>query len=319
VAVASWMFIENPIRRRVVLRSAHTLVAAALAGSILLTAVGGWFWFGKGLPWRFARDIQVLTESDPRPREAEECMGLPLNRVAAGELCRIGPGHAGMRKFVLWGDSHALALLPAFESLAQSNDAQIYFAGRPNCKPLSDVQDGLQRASNQDCAAFNDAMSAAVQSIHPDVTILAAFWNMENLRFPKRSPALQWNTIISSLRTVPSAVCVVLDVPYLPYGMPYSLAMARRRILDTSFIYVNRADVLSRYKDVEAPIRALESVNGVMVVDPKDALCPGERCELEWEGRSLYGDSNHLSRMGAQHVRDSLAPCFRGTRQSGER
>jgi peptidoglycan/LPS O-acetylase OafA/YrhL len=322
VAVISWLIIENPIRRRVVFSSARTFVLAALAGSVLVSAMGAWFWLGKGLPWRFGRDIQVLAHLDDQPREAEQCMSLPLTRVAAGELCRIGPEHTGVRKAVLWGDSHALVLLPAFEWLAQSNDVQIYFAGRTSCKPLLGAADSVGGTTKQeDCAAFNNAMAAAVQRIHPEVTILTAFWNIESARVAEdpsaltltREPEWNWNTTIGPLRAVGSAVCVVLDVPYLPYGMPYALAMARRRGLDTSFIYVNRSDVVARYTGVEASVRALESVNALRVVDPKDALCPGVRCEIEWDGRSLYRDSNHLSRVGAMHVRDSLAPCLRGT------
>ena len=329
VAVISWLLIENPIRRKVVFNSARAFVLAALAGSILVSAVGAWFWVGNGLPWRFGRDIQVLTQPDPLPKEAKQCMRLPLTRVAAGELCRIGPEYTGARKVVLWGDSHALVLLPAFEWLAQSHDVQIYFAGRSSCNPLLGVADvlGGTTTKQEDCAAFNNAMAAAVQRIHPEVIILTAFWDLESARVAEdpsasaltRERESNWNATIGPLRAVGSAVCVVLDVPYLPYVMPYALAMARRRGLDTSFIYVNRSDVVGRYKGVEASVRALESVNELRVVDPKDALCPGARCEIEWDGRSLYRDSNHLSRFGAMHVRNSLAPCLQENNKASEK
>jgi peptidoglycan/LPS O-acetylase OafA/YrhL len=328
VAVLSWLFIENPIRRKVVFTSARAFVPAALAASVLVSAVGAWFWFGKGLPWRVSRDIQVLTQWDRQPDQVVQCMTLPLTRVAAGDLCRIGPEHTGVRKAVLWGDSHALVLWPAFEALAQSNDVQIYFAARSGCKPLLGVADGLGgTAKQEECAAFNNAMAAAVQKIHPEVTILAAFWDLESALIDQGSPALastlarnwNWNTTMGPLRAAGSAVCVVLDVPYLRYWMPYALATARRRGLDTSFIYPNRADVVARYKNFEAPVRALASVNALRVVDPKDALCPGERCELESNGRSLYDDSNHVSRVGAMYVQDSLAPCLQGNYKAGEK
>jgi peptidoglycan/LPS O-acetylase OafA/YrhL len=328
VAVICWLLVENPIRRKTVFSSARAFVMAAVAGSALVSVVGAWFWLGNGLPWRFSRDIQVLTHLDDQPRESEQCMSLPLSRVAAGELCPIGPEHTGVRKVVLWGDSHALALLPAFEWLAQSNDMQLYFAGRTGCKPLFGTADGLGGTTKQkDCAAFNNAMAAAVQKIQPEVTILTAFWDLESAQVAEdpsasastREPEWNWHTTVDPLRAVGSAVCVVLDVPSLPYGMPYALAMARRRGLDTSFIYVNRADVVARYKGVEASVRALESANAVRVVDPKDALCPGARCEVEWDGRSLYRDSNHLSRVGAMHVRDSLAPCLPGNDKASEK
>jgi peptidoglycan/LPS O-acetylase OafA/YrhL len=321
VAVASWLFVENPIRRKVVFSSARTFIPAALAASLMVSALGAWFSLGKGLPWRVGRDIQVLTQWDSQPEQAVQCMTLPLTRVAAGDLCRIGPEHTGVRKAVLWGDSHALVLWSAFESLAQSNDVQIYFAGRSGCKPLLGVADGLGGTTKQEnCAAFNDAMAAAVQKIHPEVTILAAFWDVESALLEQGLPALastqargwNWNSTLDPLRAAGSAMCVVFDVPYLRYWMPYALAMARRRGLDTSFINMTRAEVVARYKNFEAPVRALASVNALRVVDPKDALCPGERCEIEWNGRSLYDDYNHLSKVGAMHVRDSLAPCFQG-------
>ena len=328
VAVMSWLLIENPIRRKVIFSSARAFALVALAGSITVSALGACFWLGDGLPWRFGRDIQVLTQPDHLPREAEQCMSLPLTRVAAGELCRIGPEHTGVRKVVLWGDSHALVLLPAFEWLAQSNDVQIYFAGRSSCKPLLGVADGLGGTTKQeDCASFNNAMAAAVQRIQPEVTILTAFWDLENAPLAEDPSASaltperewNWNATISPLRALGSAVCVVLDVPYLPYPMPYALAMARRRGLDTSFIYVSRSDVVARYKGVEASVHALESVNALRVVDPKDSLCPGVRCEIEWDGRSLYRDSNHLSRVGAMHVRNSLAPCLQENYKANEK
>ena len=319
VAVISWLLIENPIRRKVVLGSPRAFVLLALAGSISVSAVGACFWLGNGLPWRFGRDIQVLTQPDRMARDAKYCMSLPLTQVAAGRLCRIGPEHTGVRKAVLWGDSHALVLLPGFEWLAQSNDIQIYFAARSSCKPLLDVTNGPGGTTkNENCAAFNNAMASAVKRIHPEVTILAAFWDLERARVGedpsasalKRERDWNWRATTGPLRAAGSSVCVVLDVPDLPYPIPYALAMARRRGLDTSFVYVNRSDAVARYKDFEASVRALESVNALRVVDPKDALCPGVRCEIEWDGRSLYRDSNHLSSVGAMYVRNSLAPCL---------
>jgi hypothetical protein len=87
--------------------------------------------------------------------------------------------------------------------------------------------------------------------------------------------------------------------------------MARRRGIDPSFIYVSRADVLARYAPAEEPVRAREAANELNLADPKDVLCPGTRCEVESEGRSLYRDNNHLSRVGAMEIMSSLETCLR--------
>jgi len=165
-----------------------------------------------------------------------------------------------------------------------------------------------------------------VQRIHPDVTILSAFWDLDKARAAESAAAStltqrskwNWNGAIGPVRAAGSAVCVVLDVPYLPYGMPYALAMALRRALDTSFIYVDRSEVVARYVNFEKSVQALEATNVLKTVDPKDALCPGVRCEIESDGRSLYRDSNHLSRVGAMYVRQSLEPCLQGNNKSAE-
>jgi hypothetical protein len=248
-------------------------------------------------------------------------MSLPMERIAAGDLCRYGPDQPGVRKAILWGDSHALVLLPAFELLAKSNDVQISFAGRSSCRPLLGAVSRSQSvAMQEDCAAFNNAMLSAVRRVHPDVTILSAFWDLDsayaaenssNTSLTARNPEWNWNRTIMPVRAAGSAVCVVFDVPHVPYGLPYALAMARRRGLDTSFLYVKHSDVVARYADVEQSVRGLEEVGELRIADPKDVLCPGVRCDIEWNGRSLYRDSNHLSRVGALRVMDSLEPCLR--------
>ena len=50
----------------------------------------------------------------------------------------------------------------------------------------------------------------------------------------------------------------------------------------------------------------------VKVVDPKDALCPGDSCLYKANGHSLYFDAGHLSPEGARYVESTLEPCFEG-------
>jgi hypothetical protein len=52
-------------------------------------------------------------------------MTLPLDDIAAGRLCHFGRPDAP-RRAVLWGDSHALALLPAFESLGGARGFDVF-------------------------------------------------------------------------------------------------------------------------------------------------------------------------------------------------
>ncbi len=153
---------------------------------------------------------------------------------------------------------------------------------------------GLQR-----CDAFNAAMLAAVRRIRPDVVMLSAFWDPDGAAAPLLGSRLESN--VTAIRATGSSICVVLDVPEVPYVMPYALAVARRRSLDTEFVYARRADVFARHSGFDNSVRALAAKKMISVVDPKDVLCSGARCDLEFAGQTLYRDSNHLTEM---------APCI---------
>ncbi len=308
-AVLSWLYLENPVRRRILFKTDRTLLIAAGSGCLAVGAIGAWFWLGQGLSWRMSRDIQVLAQVAPYPAEAIPCTTLPLQVIASGNLCRFGSGAAGAPRVVLWGDSHALALFPAFEALAKSKGIQLFFADRSACRPLLGALPGSLRPPDPDgCDSFNAAMLAAVRRTRPDVTILSAFWDPDGSPTPGIESHLE--SAVSAIRATGSSVCVVLDVPELPYILPYALAMARRRGLDTAFLYVRRADVSARYSGFENAVRALEARKEVSFVDPKDALCSAARCDLEAAGHTLYRDSNHLTEVGAMLVAKSLAPCL---------
>jgi hypothetical protein len=190
VALLCWQFIENPVRYRIVLRSNRQFLLSSLSACIAVGAIGAWFWSCDGLPRRFSPDIQVLVQPDELLPNTERCMTLALDRVSAGDLCRFGANHVGVRNVVLWGDSHARVLVPAFQAPAQAADVQINFAGRSACKPLLDVARATERTAKQEeCEAFNTAMLAAVRRLHPDVTILSAFWYLGSESHGDRSLA----------------------------------------------------------------------------------------------------------------------------------
>ena len=320
ISVLSWLWVETPIRQKVVLGSDRSFLLIALAMSLVTCAAGALLWGSDGLPWRFAPDIQVLTQPDDLPQDSELCMNLPLQNIAAGELCRVGPSRPGSKTVVVWGDSHAGVLIPVVEQLARSHDLEVWFAGRTSCRPLRGVAaPSADLVKQTGCTAFNDAMNSAVRRLHPDVTILSAFWDADNpqspvtpLAAPWRAQDLEadWTRTIAPLRAAGSKVCVVLDAPVLPYMLPYALAMARRRGLDTSFVYVRRADVLRRYEPFEAAVAALAATGALVSVDPKSVICPSARCEIEENGSSLYRDWNHLTRLAVLHLTETLEKCL---------
>ena len=107
-----------------------------------------------------------------------------------------------------------------------------------------------------------------------------------------------------------AAVCVVFDVPQLPYPGMHALLIGHRRGIPDDFLTVTRADALAPVQQMEAQVRALGQTGALRFANPKSALCPGPTCLFRAGGRSLYLDTDHLSAAGAAHSAHALEACF---------
>jgi hypothetical protein len=224
---------------------------------------------------------------------------------------------------VVWGDSHAVALLPAYQKLAVSHHLRLYFAVRSACKPLLGVTNSAQSGRAQRlCANFNEAVTQAVRRLNPYLLILNAHWSDADAdvvsQLNAADASLQKSPLEHGLRDTLRAtdatsrkVCVVLDVPTFRYDLPTALGVARKRGIAEDFLKVTRTQALAQNLGAEREIRALERGGLLRSVDPKDLLCSAGSCIFESGGSLLYWDRDHLSRAGAQFVSSAIDGCFR--------
>jgi peptidoglycan/LPS O-acetylase OafA/YrhL len=323
LAVASWKWIETPIRRRQFLKSNRRFVSWALIVGTVILATGILFWKSDGLLWRFPPETRVkgiawLWEGDFSPK----CVGISLDKIAAGRLCSVGPQDDDAVRGVVWGDSHAMALLPAYERLAKLHHMRLYFAVRTSCRPLvGTIKRPGSEEWNSQCDTFNTAAAQAVRQLNPRLLILNAHWidvdadlvspSSEDVD-PEDSNFKQG--LMATLRAAGSinrSVCIVLDVPGYKYDLPRALGVARKRGLAEDFLKLTRAAALEQFSGPERDIRALAQQHRLLrYVDPKDLLCRGDSCIFESNGELLYGDEDHLSWVGAQYVASALDGCF---------
>ena len=322
-AIASWTLIEKPIRHRAALKTSRAFLTAAGYTTLAIGGSGGLLWESDGFPWRFAPDVRLLSESDVLHKDAQRCMTLSLSQIESGELCRYGPTGGDLPRVVVWGDSHALALLPAYDALAAVKPVHLYFAAHSSCRPLLGVASrNVEERAAGACSDFNGAMVRAIRRLDPAVVVLNAHWTYPDLDLVAQAdlsaPSGESNfsrglqETVQALHAVNPSVCVVLDVPEAKYPVPYALAMAHRRGISADFLTVRRTDALEESRSVERDLRKLQERGILVTVDPKDVLCPTETCALQVAGRSLYYDGNHLSATGARYVSSTLEGCLRG-------
>jgi peptidoglycan/LPS O-acetylase OafA/YrhL len=322
-AIVSWRLFEKPIRARAFLTSDRTFLWTAGTINVALLALGLTLWISHGLPQRF-------DEADvPRNwvREVRGCDDLALGTIASGGLCSFGPQTQAAPTALVWGDSHAIALLPAYRQLASSYGTRVYFAVKRGCLPLLGVTNGnLFDHARRSCDEFNGAVVKAIERLNPRLVILNGQWSDKDEDLvPDRNlvPPSGTSTFRFALeRTVKQigvqhSICAVLDVPTFKYDVPRALVMARLHGRSSDSLLLSRAEALRQFAASERDIRMLQQEHLLMAVDPKDVLCRSGWCAFRSNGNVLYGDSNHLSTDGALLVAGALDGCFHGAPKAG--
>ncbi len=322
VAAASWKWIETPLRTRVFFKSNPSFVWLALLTNIILLGVGITLSESDGLPQRFPAEVRARGGAwlfdDQR---LLKCTDVPLEEISAGSLCSFGPQNDTAQRALVWGDSHATALLPAYEKFAMAHRLRVYYAVYSSCRPLIGFTNKKQSEQNQNgCAKFNVAVTGAVRRLDPQLLILNAHWIDDDTDLVSRSAARPipgesnfTEGLLETLRQTGSlhrSVCVVMDVPEYKYDLPNALGIARKRGIAEDFLKQTLARASAPYLAAERDIRILEQRGLLRSVDPKNLLCPDGTCIFESNGNLLYWDSDHLSYAGAQFVSRAIDGCL---------
>jgi peptidoglycan/LPS O-acetylase OafA/YrhL len=313
VAAGSWRLIERPVRMRMLMKSTRALLVCLGVGSAGIFLAGLMLWNSGGLPHRFPPEVRGLIVSGYGTSDRVHCVEeVPLEQVRAGRVCNYGPGGSSP-KVLVWGDSHAMALMPAVKALAKEHRMHTYFVAKYNCLPLlmPPSATALDAATDRyGCAAFNAAAVEAIGRIEPDLIILDGAWAATEPPPHVHDIAVGIQQTVNRLSDHAHSICVVLAVPMMKYAVSHALLVAHRRDIPDDFLRLSRADALAQHWEMEHDLPALAQRSGLKVVDPKDALCPTDSCLYKADGQSLYFDDGHLSAYGALYVARTLEPCF---------
>jgi peptidoglycan/LPS O-acetylase OafA/YrhL len=325
-AYASWRWIENPVRARTVLRSDRALLATAGVATLLTIGYGYAAASSAGFPARAAVAMDAPSRS---PREGE-CFD--DSSVGSIVLCDIGVRTAEPASFVVIGDSHALAMLPALDELAAARGLKGLFGATSGCAPLVGAVPIRDAASMSRCRALVDQALALAERQPVRHVVLVARWDYYTEVGPdggfqpitntdarigsvvrsRRVFDQQFTATVDAFARAGVSLDIVLQAPHqrmdpesfvFRKGLPRYLGGIapdldgtldfKRHLLDQRFT----SDVFQRAR--------------VATFDPAPLLCPAEGiCRMFTDGRSLYWDDDHLSEIGAHYVAPALEPLL---------
>lgn len=314
VAWASTRFIERPFRNRRWIggRAVGGLSAAGVAGALAAAAA---IWLGKGLPQRIDPAYQtILAAAWDRDQRAVDC----ADRSAHDTLCAIGASEQAP-SFVLWGDSHAAALMPTISAAAATRDEAGLYAARFGCAPLVDVAVAGAPEAAERCRYFNAGVLRALEQAPTiDTVILAGRWAVYaegdrpagephppvRLTGPKgESQAIDENfaifaeglsAMVDAIRATGRKVVLIGSAPEIGWSVPQRLYFSERWQIAPPHAAPDIEAVAARNARVDRLMAQLSINHDVSVISLASILC-APACRTTQNGAPLYYDSNHLA------------------------
>lgn len=311
----SWKFVETPFRKKILLQKQRHAVQFGLSCVISFLLLGFMVVLFNGVPSRFsAEQARVIQLKEGH-----------LRYVNNGQIGRYLCGDPdGEHLVYVWGDSHAMAILPALESPPSIFNGVIYSSTRSSTLPIFNFEriragenyewDKGQKPFNN--AVFQDIEEKSQNYSHTTVIITGMFPAYEKIdgfsqAFIKSAETLKLIGV--------NNLVVMLDVPHFKdfnpnfYYKPinFLFPVHKQDDLERDLPSVTLQNYLEKRKKLDECLSQL-SPNFVRQVDPIKIMLNGDKRFLpvifEDDGKitPTYRDTHHLNLRGAELFRESL-------------
>lgn len=332
LAWLSWKFVENPIRRRVLLRKRTHLAAAAATGLLVAGGLGLSAELASGYPSRLPADARRYAAGavDGNPR-GKECHSISVKLVEPIKPCRLGAtGSNDNPELLVLGDSHASALMPVLDAMAAEYSVPAWFASYSGCPPIQGVfSTGKQ---NDGCPKFNQTVLRLAEEHKIQHLVLIANWslytegeesgemewlisdaqsNSQSPQDPRVVFEKRFTETLDALLQHGFTVWIVKQVPLQRFLPPVRLTQVSLYGGDPNSVGRPLSEHVARQSFVNSVLEKIEHAR-VHLLDPAALLCAEDgMCKTARNGHSLYKDEHHLSRFGALQMRPMFEPMFK--------
>ena len=210
---------------------------------------------------------------------------------------------------VLFGDSHAMQLFPALETVAQRRGWRLVQLTKAGCPPAAvRVVSPLSRREYPQCKRWQAHALGRIEAEHPAIVVAAGsahhqiFSGGSKLggRAAARKLAEGQLPMLRRLRAIAKKVVVVSDPPRPRIDVPDCVSESLHELRKCAF---PREPAVAKAQLVSAAARR---VRGVLVLDPTDQYCLADLCPGVIGNVLVYRNSGHVTATFAR----TLAPWF---------
>lgn len=337
MAVLSWRYVEQPFRTKPYKFKTSQIIFYALLAMLMSLAVAVFIQLTNGLPQRLPKELQSMLTDEYKwdvleNKDIYTCLGdSRLNPRAAENLdkdilCTIGDTTGDKAQFILWGDSHAETLRPAFEQLAEEYKIGGYYAGFGNCPPVLNLPRYETRSTH--CRDYNNAVLAFIERHNIRHVIMSARWASitsgviyrsdseykifldETHNLDKNAVVFEqkFNETIALLQSKSIHVYLIGPIPEIGYNVfLYYTHSLLYKGFNMDNLRPSQAQFMERNK---VPLAILSHVDNTIFIAPHTYLCSSAGCEVMRDNKPLYRDNDHISRYASQYISPVFKPIF---------
>ena len=304
LAYVTYKFIEIPFRQKIFINAFGTVILTILVTFAILLSPS---FFGKGYEYRLSKESLVFNNARTDWNEYQaSCADSIESKISKETLCTFYFGQPKAPKILIWGDSHAIALLPVIQSISSKQGYKLQLATTNGCPPIIGI-----KTDKTECLKANDAVLNMITKNNFDIIILAANWNSygEDNWISIKKDGLKDELIktIDLFRKNTPTIIITGQVPGYKIDIPNYLAKKTfMRDVDNFFSY--QRPIPKSIDEAKYFHEAMSQISNVNIIKiyPKNFICSVSNCTLELNGRSLYKDGGHLSASGSM----ILLPIF---------
>ncbi len=327
VSWLSWRFVESPFRDpQIMSGQPRTYVIGGLVMTALFIVIGFVLFHSGGFPNR-SPDVARWVASQEQDAKSSlfnsPCLAWK-ETIPPAEGCLLGSTNTALPyNIVLWGDSHAAHLAPAFVGIGVHLGLMSRQITKAGCPPLLGIRFLPVSRMTIDCPAFNDsAIKALLGNQRVRVIVLAARWihladgtgarpisgEYQNKNESRQIFIAALHRTIETIVESGREVIIVGQVPSPEFNPITCVARARFNHWDESPCLSMPAKASAEGEALvnQALNAAIGTTPSVRVIHPFDVLCSKQTCQLVSNGRPLFWDETHLSDAGARLIGGSI-------------
>jgi hypothetical protein len=317
LAVLSWKYVETPFRTRRLGASRKAMYAFAGAGLAIVLVCGLTFRIEQGFPGRVPTEAVTLAEAATDRAFINELTG---SDVRAEKLVSIGVNDPAASPVVLvWGDSHAMAVLPAVDAFLKERGASGRAATHSCMAPVIGWFEPGKCGLGDRSTDYNAAVFAYIQSHRIPEVILSARWGGYRGEQGENAEAME-SALLETVRqlvAIGARPWVLLDVPNHPFDVPRALSRAVTSRVDIVSLSARPSPSIELDDLDPKTVAAIEAAGG-RILNPKSRFldATGEYYVVKAGSVVLYRDHHHLTTKGAELM---LVPLLRDSGMLGVR